>query len=146
MEETFVDSPLYGELLQIDTFGRLPVESTVLMFRHRLDKHEQVDQIPAIVNEPLQHRRLLLKAGTAVDATLIAAPSSTKNRDKAGVPEIRLSPKGNEWHFDMKAYIGINAHSGLEQSARGTSGNVADVTEGNWPNVSSASRRCGLGV
>jgi IS5 family transposase len=131
MEEAFFDTPLYREFAQLDTFGRLPDESTILRFRHRLEKHKLADQILATVNELLQQRGLLLKAGTAVDATLIAAPSSTKNKDKARDPEMHSSQKGNEWHFGMKAHIGVDADSGLVHTVRGTSGNVADVTEGN---------------
>jgi IS5 family transposase len=63
---------------------------------------------------------LLLKKGTAVDATLIAAPSSTKNKDKARDPEMHSSQKGNQWHFGMKAHIGVDADSGLVHTVRGT--------------------------
>ena len=83
------------------------------------------------VNELLTERGLLLKAGTAVDATLIAAPTSTKNKDRARDPEMHSSKKGNQWYFGMKAHIGVDAESGLVHTVRGTSGNVGDVTEGN---------------
>ena len=131
MEEAFLDTPLYRDFAQLPAFGRLPDESTILRFRHRLEKHKLADQILATVNELLEQRGLLLRAGTAVDATLIAAPSSTKNKDKARDPEMHSSQKGNEWHFGMKAHIGVDADSGLVHTVRGTSGNVADVTEGN---------------
>lgn len=131
MEEAFFDTPLYREFAQLPTFGRLPDESTILRFRHRLEKHKLADQILATVNDLLEQRGLLLKAGTAVDATLIAAPSSTKNKDKKRDPDMHSSQKGNEWHFGMKAHIGVDADSGLVHTVRGTSGNVADVTEGN---------------
>ena len=81
----------------------MPDESTILRFRHRLEKHKLADQILATVNDLLAAQGLLLKAGTAVDATLIAAPSSTKNKDKKRDPEMHSSQKGNEWHFGMKA-------------------------------------------
>jgi len=131
MEEAFFDTPLYRDFAQLPAFGRLPDESTILRFRHRLEKHKLADQILATVNDLLEQRGLLLKAGTAVDATLIAAPSSTKNKDKKRDPEMHSSQKGNEWHFGMKAHIGVDADSGLVHTVRGTSGNVADVTEGN---------------
>jgi transposase, IS5 family len=131
MEEAFFDTPLYREFAQLSAFGRLPDESTILRFRHRLEKHKLADQILATVNELLVQRGLLLKVGTAVDATLIPAPSSTKNKAKARDPEMHSSQKGNEWHFGMKAHIGVDADSGLVHTVRGTSGNVADVTEGN---------------
>jgi len=67
----------------------------------------------------------------AVDATLIAAPSSTKNKEGKRDPEMHSSKKGNQWHFGMKAHIGVDADSGLVHTVRGTAGNVADVTEGN---------------
>lgn len=131
MEEAFFDTPLYREFAQLQAFGRLPDESTILRFRHRLEKHKLADQILATVNALLEQRGLLLKAGTAVDATLIAAPSSTKNKARARDPEMHSSQKGNQWHFGMKAHIGVDADSGLVHTVRGTSGNVADVTEGN---------------
>lgn len=129
MEEAFFDTPLYREFAQLSAFGRLPDESAILRFLHRLEKHKLADQILATVNELLEQRGWLLKAGTAVDATLIAAPSSTKNKDKARDPEMHSSQKGNQWHFGMKAHIGVDADSGLVHTVRGTSGNVADVTE-----------------
>ena len=79
----------------------------------------------------LVERGLLLKVGTVVDATLIAAPSSTKNKDSLRDPEMHSAQKGNQWHFGMKAHIGVDADSGLVHTVRGTSANVNDVVEGN---------------
>ena len=79
----------------------------------------------------MTQRGLLLKAGTAVDATLIAAPTSTKNKGKARDPEMHFSKKGNQWHFGMKAHIGVDAQSGLVHTVRGTSGHVSDIGEEN---------------
>ena len=76
-------------------------------------------------------RGLLLKVGTAVDATLIAAPTSTKNKDKARDPEMHSNKKGNQWYFGMKAHIGVDAESGLVHTVHGTSGNVSDIAEAN---------------
>ena len=131
MEEAFFDTPLYREFAQLEEFARLPDESTILRFRHRLEKHKLAAQILLTVNELLTQRGLLLKAGTAVDATLIPAPCSTKNKDKARDPEMHSSKKGNQWYFGMKAHIGVDADSGLVHTVRGTSGHVGDVTEGN---------------
>ena len=131
MEEAFFDVPLYREFAQLQEFSRMPDESTILRFRHRLEKHKLAEQILATVNDLLIERGLLLKTGTVVDATLIAAPSSTKNNDKARDPEMHSSQKGNQWHFGMKAHIGADAASGLVHTVRGTSGNVHDVLEGN---------------
>lgn len=96
-----------------------------------LEEHKLVEQILLTVNELLSQRGLHLKAGTAVDAALIAAPTSTKNKGKARDPEMHPSKKGNQWYFGMKAHIGVDADSGLVHTVRGTSGNVGDVTEGN---------------
>ena len=131
MEEAFFDTPLYREFAQLQEFGRLPDESTILRFRHRLEKHKLAEQILQTVNELLTERGLLLKVGTAVDATLISAPTSTKNKDKKRDPEMHSSKKGNQWYFGMKAHIGVDADSGLVHSVRGTSGHVSDIAEGN---------------
>jgi IS5 family transposase len=131
MEEAFFDTPLYREFALLDEFTRLPDESTILRFRHRLEKHKLAEQILATVNGLLTQRGLLLKTGTVVDATLIAAPSSTKNKDKARDPEMHSSKKGEQMYFGMKAHIGADADSGLVHTMRATSGNVHDVTEGN---------------
>ncbi len=131
MEEAFFDVPVYRQFAQLDAHGRLPDESTILRFRHRLEKHKLAEQILLTVNDLLTQRGLLLKAGTAVDATLIPAPSSTKNKDKQRDPEMHSSKKGNQWYFGMKAHIGVDADSGLVHTVRGTSGHVGDVSEGN---------------
>ena len=131
MEEAFFDVPLYREFARLDAHGRLPDESTILRFRHRLEKHKLAEGILATVNDLLRSQGLLLKEGSAVDATLIAAPSSTKNKEGKRDPEMHSSKKGNQWHFGMKAHIGVDADSGLVHTVRGTAGHVADVTEGN---------------
>lgn len=131
MEEAFFDVPLYREFAQLQEFERLPDESTILRFRHRLEEHKLAGQILATVNALLSQRGLLLKAGTVVDATLIAAPTSTKNKDKSRDPEMHSSKKGSQWYFGMKAHIGVDAESGLVHSVRGTAGHVSDIAEGN---------------
>jgi IS5 family transposase len=137
MEEAFFDTPLYREFAQLEEFERMPDESTILRFgktpspRHRLEKHKLAEQILATVNELHSQRGLLLTTGTVVDATLIAAPSSTKNKDKARDPDMHSSKKGNQWYFGMKAHIGADAESGLVHTVRGTSGHVSDIVEGN---------------
>jgi len=129
MEEAFFDVPLYREFAQLDCCGRLPDESTILRFRHRLEKHKLAEGILATVNDLLSSQGLLLRQGSAVDATLIAAPSSTKNKEGKRDPEMHSSKKGNQWYFGMKAHIGVDADSGLVHTVRGTAGHVADVTE-----------------
>ena len=131
MEEAFFDIPLLREFAQLDEFGRLPDETTILRFRHRLEKHELAEQILSTVNEILTRRGLLLKTGTVVDATLIAAPTSTKNKGKARDAEMHSSKKGKQWYFGMKAHIGADAESGLVHTVRGTSGHVSDIAQAN---------------
>ena len=86
-------------------------------------------QILASVNARLMARGLLLKSGTVVDATLIAAPSSTKNKDGQRDPEMHQTKKGNQWHFGMKAHIGVDADSGLVHTVATTAANAHDITQ-----------------
>ncbi len=132
MEDALHDVPLFREFAGLSGWDdRLPDETTILRFRHVLEKHKLAPQILQTINDLLQHKGLLLKAGTVVDATLIAAPSSTKNATGERDPEMKQSKKGNQWYFGMKAHIGVDADSGLVHTVRGTSGNVNDVVEGN---------------
>jgi IS5 family transposase len=131
MEESLYDTPLYCEFARLDPgISRLPDESTILRFRHLLESNDLALQIMAPVNAMLTAKGLLLKAGTAVDATLIAAPSSTKNATGTRDPEMHQTKKGNQWHFGMKAHIGVDADSGLVHTVIGTAANVNDVTQG----------------
>ncbi len=131
MEEALHDVPLFREFVGLGWDTRLPDESTILRFRHLLEKHQLAEQILATVNELLCDRGLMLKAGTVVDATLIAAPSSTKNRSGERDPEMHQAKKGNQWHFGMKAHIGVDAESGLVHTVKGTAANVNDVVQAN---------------
>ena len=132
MEESLHDIPLLREFAGLGGWSdRLPDESTILRFRHLLEKHKLAAQILETVNALLSGKGLLLRVGTVVDATLIAAPSSTKNRSGERDPEMHQSKKGNQWYFGMKAHIGVDAESGLVHTVRGTSGNVNDVVEAN---------------
>ena len=121
--------PLLREFAQLEEFGRRPDESTILRFRHRLEGHKLAEKILQVVNELLTQRGLLLKAGTAVDASLIAAPASAKNKDKTRDPEMHSSKKGNQWDFGMKAHTGVDADSGLVHTVRGTAGHVSGIAE-----------------
>jgi IS5 family transposase len=131
MEEALHDVPLFREFAGLGWDSRLPDESTILRFRHLLEKHKLADQILGVVNDLLRDKGLLLKTGTVVDATLISAPSSTKNASGERDPEMHQSKKGNQWYFGMKAHIGVDAESGLVHTVRGTAGNVNDVVEAN---------------
>jgi IS5 family transposase len=131
MEEALHDVPLFREFAGLNYDGRLPDESTILRFRHLLEEHKLAEQMLQTVNDVLQAKGLLLKAGTVVDATLIAAPSSTKNASGQRDPEMHQTKKGNQWHFGMKAHIGVDAESGLVHTVKGTAANVNDVVEAN---------------
>ena len=139
MEEALHDVPMFREFAGLNWNIAVPDETTILRFRRLLEEHKLAEQILALVNELLGAKGLLLRAGTAVDATLIAAPSSTKNNQGQRDPEMvrgdesepRTSKKGQQWYFGMKAHIGVDADSGLVHTVRGTAGNVADVVEAN---------------
>ena len=140
MEEALHDVLLYCEFSDLDNWTtRLPDESTILRFRHLLERHDLADQMLVLINDMLRDKGLMLRAGTVVDATLIAAPGSTKNASGTRDPEMvsgtgaqpRTTKKGNQWYFGMKAHIGADAESGLVHTVRGTAANVNDVVEAN---------------
>ena len=106
-----------------------PDATTLLKFRLLLETHQLTEEIFETINGHLAAKGLMLKEGTIVDATLIAASPSTKNRDGARDPEMHQSKKGNDWHFGMKAHIGVDASSGLVHTVVGTAGNVTDVAQ-----------------
>jgi IS5 family transposase len=131
MEEALHDTPLYCDFAGLDAgITRLPDESTILRFRHLLEEHNLSLQLMATINATLATKGLMLKTGTVVDATLIAAPSSTKNSRGERDPQMHQTKKGNQWHFGMKAHIGVDADSGLVHTVIGTAANVNDVTQG----------------
>lgn len=108
-------------------FAALPDESTICRFRHLLERHQLGQAMFDEVRALLEAQGLLLKNGTLIDATLIAAPSSTKNADKARDPEMSQTKKGNQWHFGCKAHIGTDPQ-GLVHSLEVTTAKVADCT------------------
>ncbi len=111
--------------------GREPVpdETTILNFRHWLERHDLAKGLFDEVGAMLEERGLLMRQGTIVDATIIAAPSSTKNKEKSRDPEMHQTKKGNQWYFGMKAHIGVDAASGLVHTVTGTAANAADITQ-----------------
>jgi IS5 family transposase len=120
MEEALRDVPLYREVAKVDgVMARLPDETTILRFRHLLERHDLATDMLRVVNDLLQAKGLLMRTGTAVDATLINAPSSTKNLEGERDPEM--------WYFGMKAHIGVDVESGLVHTVVGTSANVNDI-------------------
>lgn len=103
MEEALHDVPLYREFAKLDgALDRLPDESTILRFRHLLEKHDLAPDMLRVVNDLLSYKGLLLKAGTAVNATLSSAPSSTKNTDGQRAPEMHQKKKGHQWYFGIE--------------------------------------------
>ena len=131
MEEALHDTPLYCEFACLDgAMDRLPDETTILRFRHLLEKHNLGIQLLATINATLIAKGLMLKTGTVVDATLIAAPSSAKNSSGERDPEMHQTKNGNQWHFGVKAHIGVDADSGLVHTVIGTAAHVNDVTQG----------------
>lgn len=129
MEEELHERPLYRRFVGLEGAARMPDETTILRFRHLLEKHELAPQVLGIINAGLAQHGLMLKTGTVVDATIIAAPSSTKNKSGERDPEMHQTKKGNQWHFGMKAHIGVDAGSGLVHTVIGTAANINDVTQ-----------------
>lgn len=129
MEEELHERPLYRRFAGLQGAARMPDETTILRFRHLLEKQQLAPQVMGIINAGLAQHGLMLKTGTVVDATIIAAPSSTKNSSGERDPEMHQTKKGNEWHFGMKAHIGVDAESGLVHTVIGTAANVNDVTQ-----------------
>jgi transposase, IS5 family len=106
----------------------IPDESTILRFRHLLEEHRLTEQIFAEVRSLLEERRLLLKSGTIVDATIIAAPPSTKNAEGARDPEMRQGRSGKDWHFGMKAHVGTDRR-GIVHSLTTTHAGTSEITQ-----------------
>jgi IS5 family transposase len=129
-EDALYDIAAFRDFCQIDLGReRVPDATTLLNFRHLLEAHKIGAALFAKVGELLLASGMKLSGGTIVDATLIAAPPSTKNRDQSRDPEMHQSKKGNEWHFGMKLHIGVDSLSGLVHSASVTAGNVHDSQE-----------------
>lgn len=106
-----------------------PDATTVLKFRQLLERHNLARAIFEEVNASLAVRGLYMKQGTIVDATIVAAPSSTKNQSGQRDPEMKQTKKGNQWHFGMKAHIGVDASSGLVHEVTATPANEADINQ-----------------
>lgn len=132
MEEALHDIPLLRQFGGLDAFeDEIPDESTILKFRHLLEANKLAVALFAEVNAELSEKGLSMTRGTVIYATLIAAPRSTKNQEGKRDPEMHQPRKGNQWHFAMKAHIGVDADSGLVHTVVGTAANVNDVTQAN---------------
>jgi transposase, IS5 family len=127
MEEALYEIAPMRQFARLTLTKPIPDETTILNFRRLLEENELAAEILARVNALLTRKGLLLKRGSIVDATIIAAPSSTKNADGERDPEMHQTKKGNQWHFGMKAHIGVDADSGLVHTVTTTPANEADV-------------------
>lgn len=128
-EDALYDSESMRRFVGIDlTHDVVPDESTILRFRHLLVEHNITEAIFAAVNDYLVERGLLVRSGTIVDATIIAAPSSTKNAKGERDPEMRQTKKGSNWHFGMKVHVGTDKR-GVVHSLTGTDAAAADITK-----------------
>lgn len=128
MEEALHEIPTLRRFAQLGGLDDIPDETTILNFRRLLETHGLAARMLEAVNAHLARKGQSLRSGTIVDATLIAAPSSTKNADGARDPEMHQTRKGNQWYFGMKAHIGVDEFSGLVHHVHCTAANVADVT------------------
>ena len=129
-EDALYDVAAFRDFCRIDLGNeRVPDATSLLNFRHLLEQHDLGAALFAKVGELLLANGLKLSGGTIVDATIIAAPSSTKNADKARDPEMHQTKKGNQWYFGMKVHIGVDSHTGLTHSASITPANVHDSQE-----------------
>ena len=129
MEEALYDTPVMRRFAQLGGLADIPDETTILNFRRLLETHGLAAKLFARVNAHLGRKGLSLRGGTIVDATIIAAPSSTKNRDGERDPEMCQTRKGNQWHFGMKAHIAVDAASGLVHTVTTTAANESDVEQ-----------------
>lgn len=130
IEDALYDSQAIRRFVGIDLAREAaPDATTLLKFRRRLEDQGLTAVIFETIRDHLATQGLLLREGTLVDATLIAAPPSTKNRDRARDPAMHQAKKGQQWHFGMKAHIGVDLDSGLVHTVVGTAAHVADVTQ-----------------
>ena len=130
LEDALYDSQALQRFARIDLDAEgVPDATTLLNFRHLLETHDLCKALFNAINTDLAARGLLLREGTLVDATLIAAPPSTKNAKKARDPEMHQTKKGNQWYFGMKAHIGADRDSKLVHTVAVSAANVADITK-----------------
>ena len=129
MEEALFEIASLRSFAHLSLNEPIPDETTILNFRHLLEANDLAEDILKAVNALLARKGLLLKRGSIVDATIIAAPSSTKNAEGERDPEMHQTKKGNQWFFGMKAHIGVDADSGLVHTVTTTAANEADVEQ-----------------
>ena len=131
MEEALWETPLLRGFAGIELgTDRIPDETTILNFRHLLERYAQGKALFDEMASLLTERGLLLREGTMVDATFIAAPPSTRNPERKRDPEMSQTKKGNQWHFGMKLHVGADAQSGLSHSGEITTASIHDAVIG----------------
>ena len=127
-EEALYDSITMRRFAGVSTDADIiPDETSILNFRRLLESHQLTERLLTEINAHLSERGLLVGKGTIVDASIIDAPSSTKNAKKKRDPQMHQTRKGKQWYFGMKVHIGVDTDSGLVHTLRGTAANVADV-------------------
>ena len=130
IEDAIYDSYAFRKFMGINFVDeQVPDATTLLKFRHLLEKNHIGEQLFNAINYVLNQGGAMMKGGTIVDATIINAPSSTKNEEKARDPEMHQTKKGNEWRFGMKCHVGVDAGTGYVHTITATSANVHDITE-----------------
>lgn len=131
LEDAIYDSLAMQDFMRIDFLSeQVPDATTLLHFRHLLEKHNLMKAMFDELQKILEEAGLIMHGGTILDATIINAPSSTKNQGKQRDPEMHQTKKGNEWRFGMKAHTGVDAGSGLVHSVECTAANVHDIVTG----------------
>ena len=129
MEEALYETASMRKFAGLKLSEAIPDETTILNFRHMLEEFDLAEDMLTQVNALLTRKGLLLKRGSIVDATIIAAPSSTKNAKGERDPDMHQTKKGEQWYFGMKAHIGVDADSGLVHTVTATAASEADVEQ-----------------
>ena len=130
LEDAVYDSQAMRSFLGINlSLDPVPDATTLLKFRHLLEKQNLCAAIFETINNYLEEQGLLLREGTLVDATIINGPTSTKNKEKSRDPEMHQTKKGNQWYFGIKAHIGVDRDSGLVHTVISTSANISDISQ-----------------
>jgi len=130
VEDAIYDSYAFRKFMRINFIDeQVPDATTLLKFRHMMEQSSIGEQLFRAINYVIEQSGYMMRGGTIVDATIISAPSSTKNEEKARDPEMHQVKKGNEWRFGMKTHIGVDAGSGLVHSMTVTPANKHDITE-----------------
>ena len=130
VEDAIYDSHAMKKFMGLNFMDdRVPDATTLLHFRHLIEANRLAEAMFAAIKHVLDCHGMIMRGGTIVDATIISAPSSTKNEEKARDPEMKQTKKGNEWRFGMKCHVGVDAGSGYVTAVTATAANVHDICE-----------------